>query len=97
GIYGAGGNSNTFLNSVDDCNLMKIVKAFDKNEKKWGKFLQNTNIKIVEPSENSLKNLDCIIWLCQFAKILCLNAKLFLLCKMDFLRVMYIKRQIALI
>ncbi|EGK8114004.1 hypothetical protein IO358_001713, partial [Campylobacter upsaliensis] len=61
GIYGAGGNSNTFLNSVDDCNLMKIVKAFDKNEKKWGKFLQNTNIKIVEPSENSLKNLDCII------------------------------------
>ena len=61
GIYGAGGNSNTFLNSVDDCNLMKIVKAFDKNEKKWGNFLQNTNIKIVEPSENSLKNLDCII------------------------------------
>lgn len=38
GIYGAGGNSNTFLNSVDDCNLMKIVKAFDKNEKNGGIF-----------------------------------------------------------
>ncbi|HEC2816438.1 TPA: methyltransferase domain-containing protein [Campylobacter jejuni] len=61
GIYGAGGNSNTFLNSVEFYNLGNIKKAFDKNEMKHGKFLQNTNIKIYEPSKENLSDIDCII------------------------------------
>ncbi|EOW3521294.1 class I SAM-dependent methyltransferase [Campylobacter coli] len=61
GIYGAGGNSNIFLNSVENYNLRNIKKAFDKNETKHGKFLQNTNIEICEPSKENLRDIDCII------------------------------------
>ncbi|HEC1750209.1 TPA: class I SAM-dependent methyltransferase [Campylobacter lari] len=60
-IYGAGVHANTFINLISEGNLRKICRAFDANSEKHGKFLQNSNIMICEPTEQNLKDIDCII------------------------------------
>ena len=58
-IYGAGAHGNSILNYLTDDNLQKIKICFDKDKNKQNKYLQNSNIKIQEPS--NIHNLDLII------------------------------------
>ncbi len=58
-IYGSGAHGNsiiTFLNHTE-----KIIKCFDLDARKQGKYLQNSKIIIQEPKQENFKDIDCII------------------------------------
>lgn len=60
-FMGAGIHSNTMLGFIDEKNLVKLKYCFDLNPEKIGRFLQNSSIKIINASKESLKDIECII------------------------------------
>lgn len=60
-IYGAGAHGNSILNYINSQNKGKISICFDKDKSKQNKYLQASNIKIKEPTEDNFKNIDLII------------------------------------
>ncbi len=60
-IYGAGAHGNSILNYLTDENKNKILFAFDRDTTKQDKYLQSSNIQIVEPVKNYLSNIDVIV------------------------------------
>lgn len=60
-IYGAGAHGNSLINFLSNTNKQKIQKCFDLDERKQGKFLQFSNVKIEKPYIENLKNIDCIV------------------------------------
>lgn len=60
GLYGAGAHGNTLVSFLKPEILKKIQICFDLDDKKEGKFLQNSEIKIAKPSRENLAKLDLI-------------------------------------
>lgn len=60
-LMGAGIHSNTMLGFIDEKNLVKLKYCFDLNPEKIGRFLQNSDIEIMEITKENLKDIECII------------------------------------
>lgn len=60
-IMGGGIHANSILNYLAEDNLKNIICAFDANPEKIGRFLQNSDIEIMEITKESLKDIECII------------------------------------
>ena len=60
-IYGAGAHGNSLINCINKNNKEKINICFDLDKRKQGKYLQNSNTKIIKPCIENFKNIDCII------------------------------------
>lgn len=58
---GEGIQANTILAFINDENLKRIKKAIDANPEKSFRFLQNSQIPIVQPTNKSLNGVDCIL------------------------------------
>jgi 2-polyprenyl-3-methyl-5-hydroxy-6-metoxy-1,4-benzoquinol methylase len=60
-IYGAGAHGNSVLNWLTTENIIKISYCFDCDEKKHGRYLQGSRIKIIPPSAAALEVVDTIL------------------------------------
>ncbi|RTJ54516.1 class I SAM-dependent methyltransferase [Campylobacter jejuni] len=60
-IYGGGSHANSLISYLSTNICKKIVCAIDKDKRRHGTYLQNSDILILEPSIENLKNIDCIV------------------------------------
>jgi len=60
-IYGAGSHANSLLSYISLENCKKISCAIDKDERRQGTYLLNSDIKIKAPSAENLKDIDCVL------------------------------------
>lgn len=60
-LYGGSSHAHSLMSYLDDVNIGKIRVAIDKDERRIGKYIQNSNIKIVEPNASNLKGIEAII------------------------------------
>lgn len=57
-IYGSGAHGNTLISFLD--NTGQIIKCFDLDSRKCGKFLQNSDILVCAPTRENFLDIDCI-------------------------------------
>lgn len=60
-IYGGGSHANSLITYLSSEICKKIVCAIDKDERRQGTYLQNSNILILKPSIESLRNIECVV------------------------------------
>lgn len=58
-IYGSGHHGNTIITFIECQGSLK--KCFDLDKRKQGKYLQNSEIIIEEPTMENFKDIDCIV------------------------------------
>ncbi|MBZ7950245.1 hypothetical protein [Campylobacter molothri] len=58
---GGGSHANSLITYLSTEICKKIVCAIDKDQRRQGTYLQNSNILILEPRIENLKNIDCVV------------------------------------
>ena len=60
-LYGAGAHANSLLSFLNLENKLSISCCYDLDERKTGKYLQNSNIVIKKPCKEHYVDIDCIL------------------------------------
>ncbi|WP_252972764.1 nucleoside-diphosphate sugar epimerase/dehydratase [Campylobacter helveticus] len=60
-IYGAGSHANSLITYLSEESCRKIKCAIDKDERRVGSYLQNSNIVIKSNAIKNLQDIECVL------------------------------------